>query len=198
EEAGQLDQVSAMVLPETIITGGIQAILKRRLSRVPEDARPLLQQASVVARVLDLDLSRLLEPDVDLDEWLRVVTEVTVLEPFGDTWRFSHDKLREWIRESLSHELHHELHRRVAAGMEALFPKAAAYAGALALHWGIAGDREKELHYTEIAGHQAAGNNANIEAIQFFERALRALETFPIHQTGIAGSSPCKRLSTPW
>ena len=65
EEAGQLDQVSAMTLPETIMTGGIQAILERRLSRVPVDARPLLQQASVAARVLDLDLLRLLEPDVE-------------------------------------------------------------------------------------------------------------------------------------
>jgi tetratricopeptide (TPR) repeat protein len=182
EEAGQLDQIRAMSLPESIMTVGIQAILERRLSRVPVESRPLLQQASVAARVLDLELLRLLAPDVDLDEWLSVVTNVTVLEPFGDTWRFSHDKLREWIKESLSHELHHELHRRVAAGMEQLYPEAAENAGALALHWGIAGNREKELHYAEIAGHQAAKNNANLDAIRFFERALELLKTLPTSQ----------------
>jgi predicted ATPase len=179
EEAGQLEKVSAMTLPENIMTGGIQAIMDRRLARVPEEARPLMLQASVASRVLDLDLLRLLEPEVDLEAWLAAVTEVTVLEPFGDTWRFAHDKLREAIRESLSHELHHELHHRVAAGMELLYPDVPDTAGALALHWGIAGNREKELHYAEIAGRQAAANNAATEAVQYFEKALRALRTLP-------------------
>jgi predicted ATPase len=166
------------VPPETFITGGIRAILERRLSRVPEEARPLLQQASVASRVLDLDLIRLLEPEVDLDEWLSVVTDVTVLEPYGDTWRFSHDKLREEIRETLRHELHHELHHRVAMGMEELYPDAPENAAALAHHWMVGGNREKELYYAELAEGQAA-NNANIEAIQFYERSLRALGSLP-------------------
>ena len=179
EEAGQLDLVNVKTLPDTLLTGGIQAILERRLDRVPEGARPLLLQASVASRILDLELLRLLEPDIDLETWLAVVTDVTVLEPYGETWRFSHDKLREAIKESMSHDLHHELHHRVAAGMEELYADNPEKAGALAVHWGIAGDREKELHYAENAGHLAAASNANVEAVQFFEKALRALNTFP-------------------
>ena len=35
EEAGQLDRVSKMVLPETISPGSIRSVLVRRLDRVP-------------------------------------------------------------------------------------------------------------------------------------------------------------------
>ncbi len=182
EEAGQLDRVNAMMLPETIKTGGIQAILERRLNRVPVDARPLLQLASTAARELDFDLLRLLEPKVDLDQWLTICANATVLEAYGETCRFSHDKLREGIKDSLSHELHHELHHRVALGLEELYPDAPEQAAALAHHWSVAGNPERELHYAEIAGHQAAANNANLEAIRFFERALELLETLPQSQ----------------
>ena len=40
EEAGQLDLVSGMSLPRTIFAGGIQAVINRRLQRVPVHAIP--------------------------------------------------------------------------------------------------------------------------------------------------------------
>ena len=179
EEAGELDKVGIMTLPKSIMTGGIQAIIDRRLARVPEEAQPLMRLASVAARVLDLDLLRLLDPAVNLEKWLTMLMDVAVIEPYGDTWWFSHDKLREAIKDSMPHELHHELHHRVAAGMEALYPDMPEKAGALSLHWMIAGDRLRQLHYAEIAGRQAAANNANTEAVKFYKRALAALETLP-------------------
>ncbi len=175
EEAGQLDRISATRVPEFIMPGGMQAILERRLNRVPEDARPLMQLASVAGRKLDLALLRELEPGAAFDDWLAKCMDASVLEAYGQTWRFSHDKLREAIKEGMSHDLHHELHRRVAEGMEAIYSDAPEYAAALALHWSIAGNPEKELHYTTIAAEQAAASNANQEAIALFERALELL-----------------------
>ncbi len=175
EEAGQLDSISPNALPEIIMAGGIRAILDRRLSRVPEEARPLLQLASVAGRELDLALMRLLEPQIDLDSWLAVCTNVAVLEPHAKTWRFSHDKLREQIRDTLTHNLHHNLHRRVAVALESLYPDEPENAAILAHHWAVAGDQNKELYYSEIAGYQAVQNSANIEAIRLLERALGLL-----------------------
>ena len=93
------------------------------------------------------------------------------------SWRFSHDKLREAIKDSLSHQLHHELHRRVAEGMEAINHSTPEYAAILTHHWFVAGDRDKELHYATIAADQAAKSNASKEAIALFERALKLLLT---------------------
>jgi hypothetical protein len=179
EEAGRLDRISATSLPDSIVAGGIQAILSRYLDRVPTEARPLLQLASVAGRVLDLALLRALESQADLEPWLALCTDLAVLEPYGETWRFSHDKLREEIKDRLSHDLHHALHRRVAEGLESIYLDASEQAAALAHHWTVAGNEEKALHYCEIAGHQAARNNANEEAIIFFERGLALLLAQP-------------------
>jgi predicted ATPase len=60
-----------------------------------------------------------------------------------------------------------------------VYPDTTEQAAALAHHWAVAGDPEKELYYAEIAGHQAAENNANEEAINYFERALELLLAQP-------------------
>jgi len=179
EGAGQLDKIGVTRPPQFIMPLGMQAILQRRLSRVPKDARPTMRLASVAGRVLDLALLRAMEPEVDFEGWLMVCTEASVLEAYGDTWRFSHDKLREAIQKSLPHDLHHELHRRVAEAMESLYPDPNEYAAALAHHWFVAGDRDKELHYTVIAAEQAVSNNAHEEAKALLARAaeLRLAQT---------------------
>lgn len=171
EGAGQLGKIGVTRPPQFIMPLGMQAILQRRLSRVPKDARPTMHLASVAGRVLDLALLRAMEPEFDFDAWLMTCTDASVLEAYGDTWRFSHDKLREAIQKSLPHDLHHDLHRRVAEAMEVVYPDPNEYAAALAHHWYVAGDRDKELHYTVIAAEQAANSNAGEEASALFRRA---------------------------
>jgi hypothetical protein len=61
EEAGQLDQIDHMSLPSTVSTGGMQMVLRRRLNRVPEQARALLQVAAISGRELDLNILRAVE-----------------------------------------------------------------------------------------------------------------------------------------
>jgi hypothetical protein len=182
EGAGRLDKIGVTRPPQFIMPLGIQAILQRRLSRVPKDARPLMRLASVAGRVLDLALLREMEQETDFDAWLIACTDASVLEAYGETWRFSHDKLREAIQRSLPHDLHHELHRRVAEAMESLYPDTSEFAAALAHHWRVAGDREKELHHTVVAAEQASNSSANQEAAALYNRALELLLAQP--QTG--------------
>jgi predicted ATPase len=87
--------------------------------------------------------------------------------------------LREQIKDTLSHDLHHDLHRHVAVALETLYPDEPENASMLAHHWAVAGDQDKELYYSVIAGYQAAQNSANIEATRLLERALELLSAQP-------------------
>lgn len=180
EEAGELDQVGTMTLPQYILTGGLQRLVQRRLNQVPARYQRLLQVAAVAGRVLDLKLlnvvndnyARNSEDPVGLDEFLQVCTNAAVLEVADDRWRFAHDKLRTGLLADLMPDLLVELHTAVALAIEEVYPYEAAR---LAYHWSLAGDAVSEAYYAHIAGDQALISGANVEAKAFFEQALNAL-----------------------
>jgi hypothetical protein len=95
EEAGQLDRVGSITVPQKIVAGGMQAVVQRRLKRVPEHARPLLEIAAVAGRELDLKVLGAAAPETTLDSWLTICADASVLEVQDGRWRFAHDKLRE-------------------------------------------------------------------------------------------------------
>ena len=99
EQSGGLAAIGREKLPQAVQTGGIQAILSRRLERVPQRFQELLQQAAVVGRQIDLAVMRQL--DADCDAFLQECANAAVLEVFEQQWRFSHDKLREALLSSL-------------------------------------------------------------------------------------------------
>src|SRR5262249_41928764 len=95
QEAGQLAQVGQASLPEKVFSGGMQTVVERRLSQVPENARPLLQAAAVSGRQLDLEVLKLIYRDSlaagqskrgtspfqsALDLWLSTCADAAILE----------------------------------------------------------------------------------------------------------------------
>jgi predicted ATPase len=58
EELGGLGKVGSGRIPSKIATGGVQAVLARRLGRVPTEAIPLLCAAAVLGQELDLCCAR--------------------------------------------------------------------------------------------------------------------------------------------
>src|SRR5262249_42657580 len=89
EEVGQLSEVGQLGAHGRMFTGGMQAVIQRRLGRVPEPARPLLRLAAVAGRTLDLPVLRAVFPD--LDAWLAPCADAAVLEIYDQSWRFAHD-----------------------------------------------------------------------------------------------------------
>ncbi len=172
EGAGGLDRVAAMPLPEQITAGGIRRVVRRRLERVPPPARPLLEQAAVAGRQLNLDVLAALEPEEELEDWLAACAAASVLEIEDDVWRFQHDKLREGVLKEIAAAELPELHRRVALAIESLPALAAASSAALAHHWSIAGDGERTRHATERAGREALASGAHQDAIRWLEQAI--------------------------
>lgn len=172
EEAGQLDQINSMRLPEKVVTGGVQAIIDRRLDRVPASDRPLLNLAAVAGRQLDLDVLKNLEPDVDFDEWLSDAAEAAVLEVEEETWSFAHNQVRERLVAEIDEDTLRALHRRLAEAIEAVYPDGEGQFAALARHWEWAQEPEKAFRWYKMAGEQSKEAYAPIKAIEYYQKAL--------------------------
>src|SRR5207302_2640695 len=119
EQAGELQRVDSIALPERVMTGGIEAFARRRVDRLPEPHRELVELAAIAGRHLDLavlrelvDERRGLEAE-PLDRWLRACANSAVLEYQSGGWRFAHDKLREALIAAIPPDRRAELHLRV-------------------------------------------------------------------------------------
>jgi serine/threonine protein kinase len=177
EDAGALSRVGIEPMPATLPAGGLHLIVRRRLNRVPLRARPLLEAAAVVGRKIDQALLHRLEPDADLEAWIRTCANVAVLDFDEGSFRFAHDKLREGLLSALTPEASRALHRRVAEAIEAEYGDEPEQTMALAHHWALAGDLENEARYSAAAGEQALQSSAYAAAAAFFERAIAIAST---------------------
>ncbi len=196
EEAGELSKVGTMELPDTVVAGGIQRIVQRRLSRVPAEYHPLLKLAAIAGRELDLKLlAQISNPpplstqwggagggdaslkagggdSLNLDHWLTTCAYAAVLEVNAGAWRFAHDKLREGVLSGLTPDELKSLHRTIAASLETIYADVPEYSARLAYHWGQVGDPKKEALYAELAGDHALNTSAYRDALTYLEKAM--------------------------
>jgi serine/threonine protein kinase len=170
EEAGQLSAVSSHRLPRSVVTGGIQAIVQRRLQRLPEDARPLLRLAAIAGRQLDLEVLRGFEPD--LMPWLYLAADASVLEVSGSSWRFAHDKIRESLLAELEPSERQFLHLAVAGALARLYADEPVHAAAIADHYLRSEDPLRAVPYLIEAGSHALGQGAIVQAAEHFTQVL--------------------------
>jgi tetratricopeptide (TPR) repeat protein len=177
EEAGQLSAVGNAPLPMSLLTGGVQGIVQRRLNRVPEGARPLLELAAVGGRQLDLTVIRHILREDDgaayLEGWLNDCADAAVLEVQDGQWRFAHNKLRDGVLYQLDSDTLQRLSRRFALAVETVYEYSHKQnAELLAHYWRNAGDAAKEEQYAALAGEQALRNGAYQAAQGYLQRAL--------------------------
>lgn len=176
EEAGRLSAIGQMPLPQQLFPQGIQTIVRRRLSRVPDAAVPLLVGTAVAGRQIDLKLLPLLagttNTTISIETWLSTCAEAAVLELFSGNWRFAHDKLRAGILETLAPPRRKEWHHTIAQLTEQAHPDDPEQAAALVHHWHEAENISKERHYARFAGMHAQQQFLHEAALNFFDRAL--------------------------
>ena len=169
EEAGQLSLVGAKQMPDSVLTGGIQAVVHRRLSRLPIDARPLLQLAAVAGRRLDRMILQQFEPN--LDSFLYTAADAAVLQASEQSWQFAHDKIRESLLLELPHTERQRLHLAIADSIAKTYPDSASHAAALAEHYASGGNAAKSCYYLTVAGAYALGQGAPEQAAALLDRA---------------------------
>ncbi len=170
EEAGGLRRVGSMSLPANVLAGGIQTIIQRRLERVPESGRNLLQLAAISGRQIDLDVLEHVKAAVDLTDWLTTCVNCAVLDVQDGLYFFAHDKLREATIAAIPEADRVNMHVQIAEALEVVYPNAPERATVLAQHWRAAGDLANEFHYTQEAADYALRISALSEAINLFER----------------------------
>ena len=176
EEAGQLADVGAMILPKGILTSGMSQLLERRLQKMPTSDQSLLQLAAVAGRQINQRLLQTLAPTVAIENWLQRGNEAAVLTVRETQWQFSHDKLREALLTQLTPDQRRDSHRQVALALEALYPEDAAYHAVLLAHWQAAEDKEKVLVYLVLVVKYLVEVSADYEqADALRERSLTLL-----------------------
>jgi eukaryotic-like serine/threonine-protein kinase len=178
EEAGQLNLVGNMDLPRSVFTGGIRALVDRRLNSVPRADRRLLSVAAIAGRRIDMlvlnNVMRRYHPELghkSFEEWLTTCARAAVFDVKEQEWYFAHDKLREGLLTNLPVDFRQELHAQVAQAIEAVHENRQPHLAALAYHWGEAGDKARTAEYTALVGAQALQNGAYQEAVRFLEQA---------------------------
>lgn len=169
EEAGELAEITNVDLPQRVFAKGVHRIVQRKLSRVPDSARPMLKIAAIAGRWLDLKLLRHINSD--LERWLQMCSDATVLEFFNGNWQFTHDKLRDGVLAGLEDAERRFLHQLVAESMEQIYPSQPQMYLSLAYHWMESGSPEKALHYTICAGDHAFKLYAIQDAIHSYTQA---------------------------
>ena len=93
ESAGELALVGDSEVPDRVISGGMQKLIRRHLSRAAAGDVPPLESAAVIGRNIDPRLMHALHPDLLLDGWSERLAAAAVLELRDQNWRFAHDKL---------------------------------------------------------------------------------------------------------
>ncbi|MBL8154611.1 MAG: tetratricopeptide repeat protein [Anaerolineae bacterium] len=179
EAAGRLGDIGQMTLPRSILAGGIQKIVRRRLERVPDWGQGLLRLAAVAGRQLDqpviealVGANRALLPNHTVSEWLQVCGDAFVLDIQDERWRFAHDKLREGLLVGMDPAETKLVHRSVAKVIESVHPDQPIYAQTLFDHWYAAGNIAKSVHYARQAAEQMQTRGAYRDAILLADQVL--------------------------
>lgn len=175
EEAGKLSNIGVITLPDHVFSGSMRTVIERRLSRLPIDAHPTLRLAAVFGRELDLDILRSIDPVMNYEHWLHLCANTAIIEVAGETWRFTHDRMRDGILDVLDPYQAPKLNTMIAEAIEQVYPSDDSFALRLMNHWAIGGNPEKEAHYAQVAARQALTVSDYQEALRLFSRAASIL-----------------------
>ena len=149
----------------------LEQAIRRRLARLDDEARAVLDAAAVLERnatfrlllaATGLPQGRLLDALADLRQ-----RHLLVETPAG--YRFSHGKIRQVVCAEMGERRRRELHRRAAFALESIAPRQIM---ALASHFERGEMWPEALHYHRRAAEQAVGVQAYTVAARHYERAL--------------------------
>lgn len=174
EDAGGLRAVAERTLPQRVVSGGIAAVVRRRLRRIPASALTLLQTAAVAGRELDLTVLRAIDPQIDA--LLPVCADAAILEVEEDRWRFAHSKLREGVLSELSDAQRIGCHLLLADTLERVYPQSEEHAAVVGFHAERAQDLKRAVQYLGIAALVALRRGALHEAKDQLTRTAQLQE----------------------
>ena len=177
--AASATTVEGEELPETV-----EAVVTTRIDQLAPGDRALLRWASVLGMSFSADLIADVleeaEAAADSEAWDRLAEFVERDPDVPRAFRFRHAVIRDAAYAGLSYRRRRELHARVGEAYEARYgQQAAEFSELLSLHFLRAEAFDKAWTYALAAGESARAKWANVEAADFFRRALEAARSLP-------------------
>ena len=165
--------IEDITVPDTI-----QNVIMSRIDRLEDEARYVLQSASVIGRLFRHRLlGYITNQEQQLDEYLWKLEErdlvyeeraIPELE-----YSFRHVLTQETAYNTILSRRRREFHRKVAEGYESLYSsRLEEYYEELAYHYSRSDDSVKALDYLGKAGDKSRGSFANDAAIEYYQQAL--------------------------
>ena len=171
----------------------VEAVIERRVSRLPTALRDILNVASVegqeftaevIAAVTEVSESKIISQlSRELDK-RHLLVEASGIQRAGQQrlslYGFRHNLFQKFIYESLDKVEQAHLHEKVGNALEELYGKHKGQVAAhLTRHFEAAGVVEKAVDYLLEAGDRAKRLSANEEAVAYLTRGLNLLEEIP-------------------
>ena len=165
-------------LSEISVPDNLQNLLMSRIDRLNDEARQVLQMASVIGRkfyfrVLEI-ICQTIEPlearlgELQKAELIREASRLPELE-----FMFRHTFTQETTYKSILRQHRREFHLQVGEALENLFPdRIDEFATLLAQHFDEGQAVAKAVHYHRIAAENAFALDAQVEALRHYERAI--------------------------
>ncbi len=151
----------------------IEALVTSRLDQLTAADRLLLREASVLGTVIDTEILAITLGDDSVrspERWRELEVFVTKV---NGLLQFRHGLHRHVAYEGMSYRRRREAHRRVGDAIEARAgQRFDEWAELLSTHFDAAGARDRAWHYSRIAADRSRAKNANVEAAEFYRRAL--------------------------
>ncbi len=168
------------------LPGSVQDVLASRIDRLAPELKRLLQTASVIGRTVPVQLLEkiaALTGDVIADRLGRLQEAEFLYEQHGSadpTFQFKHALTEEVAYASLPQETRRSLHGQLVAAMEHTYAdRLEEHCEALGRHALRAERWDKAYLYSRKAAHKAHARSAYRSAIEWFDRALAALDRLP-------------------
>jgi adenylate cyclase len=170
-----------------LLPGNIQSLILANLSSLDDDARTLLQVASVIGKEFSLSTAAaLLDKDINLNESLKLPVQLNILSLksvhtfSGEVERifaFNHDIEREVIYNSILNRSKKEMHGKIGEYIEVRYMKDIEnHYDVLCIHFARAGMEKKAAEYYYRSAVKYKGDFNLTASLEYYEKFLRVLE----------------------
>ena len=165
---------------DLVIPQSVKEAIGNRLDRVSEESNEALRAAAVLGKTFGFEELKATAGNTSEDALLDALDEAVnaqlIAAESGDSFGFTHDKIREVLYEELNPIRRRRLHRNAAEGLERHCGPSGCAVERLAYHYVQAGDYEHGLPYAKKAAIEAERVFAIDEAIAAYSRARDCAE----------------------
>ncbi len=166
---------------EISISRLVHDVIERRIDRLDEDTRKIIQIGSVIGGKIPFDLlSGTADMDeIDLLDYIDILKTNDLWEPHpkDDAFHFCHTMIEDTVYENLDRLKRKLLHKKIAQNLEELYKdELEDWYSDLARHYEAGGENSEALEYFVKAGKNAEKVYANDDAIEMYERALELFD----------------------